>query len=53
MENTEILLKYGKYGKCGKSAKLKGGNVGKDGEAEVAEILINYGNRKGGNDGKN
>ena len=41
-ENTEILLKHGKYGNQ-KSAKLKGGNVGK---AEMAEILIKYGNRK-------
>ena len=36
----EILLTFGKYGK---SAKLKGRN---DGNAEMAEISIKYGNRK-------
>ena len=40
----EILPTFGKYGK---SAKLKGRNVGKsgnDGNAEMAEISIKYGN---------
>ena len=36
----------GKYEKYVKSAELKGGNAGKDEKAEMAEILIKYGNRK-------
>ena len=32
-EKAEIVLKDGNGGKGGKNAKLKGGNVGKDGNA--------------------
>ena len=56
---SRTILKYGnrkrrKYGNLAKirevdyekSAELKGGNVGKDGKAEMAETLIQYGNRE-------